>query len=80
MFFEGKRSRIGEEELQVLGMKELEVGVCTLTISHQFMVVGIRNTCILGADFLKSGRMVVDIVRMLWHKKVATKKVSLSMS
>jgi hypothetical protein len=30
-------------------------------VSHQFLVVGMRNTCILGADFLKSGGMVVDI-------------------
>jgi hypothetical protein len=32
------------------------------------MVVGMRNTCILGADFLKSGRMVVDIAnsKLTW--------------
>ncbi|CAB4022565.1 Retrovirus-related Pol poly from transposon, partial, partial [Paramuricea clavata] len=49
-------------------MKELELSIGTLTISHQFMVVGMRNTCILGADFLKSGRMVVDIAnsKLTW--------------
>ncbi|CAB4034456.1 Retrovirus-related Pol poly, partial [Paramuricea clavata] len=49
-------------------MKELEVSIGTLTIFHQFMVVGMRNTCILGADFLKSGRMVVDIAnsKLTW--------------
>ncbi|CAB4038951.1 Retrovirus-related Pol poly from transposon, partial [Paramuricea clavata] len=63
-----KARGIGGEELQVLGMKELEVSIGTLTISHQFMVVGMRNTCILGADFLKSGRMVVDIAnsKLTW--------------
>ena len=63
-----KARGIGGEELQVLGMKELEVSIGTLTISHQFMVVGKRNTCILGADFLKSGRMVVDIAnsKLTW--------------
>jgi hypothetical protein len=43
-----KARGISGEELQVLGMKELEVSIGTLTISHQFMVVGMRNTCILG--------------------------------
>jgi hypothetical protein len=63
-----KARGIGGEELQVLGMKELEVSIGTLTISHQFMVVGIRNTCILAADFLKSGRMVVFIAnsKLTW--------------
>ncbi|CAB4042877.1 Retrovirus-related Pol poly from transposon, partial [Paramuricea clavata] len=63
-----KARGIGGEELQVLGMKELELSIGTLTISHQFMVVGMRNTCILGADFLKSGRMVVDIAnsKLTW--------------
>ncbi len=33
-----------------------------------YMVVGMRNTCILGADFFKSGRMVVDIAnsKLTW--------------
>jgi hypothetical protein len=66
-----KARGIGGEELQVLGMKELEVSIGTLTISHQFnefMVVGLRNACILGADFLKSGGMVVDIAisKLTW--------------
>jgi hypothetical protein len=32
------------------------------------MVVGLRNACILGADFLKSGGMVVDIAnsKLTW--------------
>jgi hypothetical protein len=32
------------------------------------MFVGLRNTCILGADFLKSGGMVVDIAnsKLTW--------------
>ncbi|CAB4042256.1 gap-Pol poly, partial, partial [Paramuricea clavata] len=49
-----KARGIGGEELQVLGMKESEVSIGTLTISHQFMVVGMGSTCILGADFLTS--------------------------
>ena len=63
-----KARGIGGEELQVLGMKELKVRIGTLTISHQFLVVGMRNTCILGADFLRSGRMVVDIAnsKLTW--------------
>ena len=64
MLFEGKRDRWGG--LQVLGMKELKVRIRTLTMSHQFLVVGMRNTCILGADFLRSGRMVVDIANSKW--------------
>ena len=44
-----KARGIGGEELQVLGMKEMKVRIGTLTISHQFLVVGMRNTCILGA-------------------------------
>ena len=37
-----------------------------MTISHQFnefMVVGLRNACILGADFFKLGGMVLDIAK-----------------
>jgi hypothetical protein len=32
------------------------------------MFVGLRNTCILGADFLKSGGVVVDIAnsKLTW--------------
>ena len=65
-----KARGIGGEELQVLGMKELKVRIGTLTISHQFLVVGMRNTCILGADFLRSGRMVVDLARVFFGSLV----------
>ena len=56
-----KAQGIGGENLQVLGMKELSVSLGTFNVSHQFLVVGMTNTCILGADFLKSGGMIVDI-------------------
>lgn len=56
-----KARGIGGEELQVLGMKEFEVHLETLTVSHPFVVLGMRDTCILGADFLKSGKMLVDL-------------------
>ena len=56
-----KAQGVGGENLQVLGMKELSVCLGTFSVSHQFLVFGMRNTCILGADFLKSGGMIVDI-------------------
>lgn len=56
-----KARGIGGEQRQVLGMKEFEVNVGTLTKTHSFGVVGIRNTCILAADFLKFGKVVVDV-------------------
>ena len=52
---------IGGEDLHVLGSADLHVCLGMSKVSHQFLVVGMRNTCILGADFLKSGGMVVDI-------------------
>lgn len=63
-----KARGIGGEELQVLGRKEFEVHLGTLTVPHPFVVVGMRNTCILGADFLKSGQMLVDVAnsRLSW--------------
>ena len=63
-----KARGFGGEELQVLGRKEFEVHLGTLTVSHPFVVVGMRNTCILGADFLKSGQMLVDVAnsRLSW--------------
>ena len=45
----------------MLGSTDLHVCLGMSKVSHQFLVVGMRNTCILGADFLKSGGMVVDI-------------------
>ena len=56
-----KAQGIGGESIQVLGMKELSVCLGTFSVSHQFLVVGMRETCILGADFLKSRGMIVDI-------------------
>ena len=56
-----KAQGIGGENLQALGMKELSVCLGTFNVSHQFLVVGMRNTCILGADFLKSWKMIVVI-------------------
>ena len=72
-----KARGIGGEELQVLGMKELKVRNGTFTISHQFPVVGMRNTCILGADFLRSGRMVVDIAnsKLTWPTREVALKI-----
>ncbi|CAB4001921.1 Retrovirus-related Pol poly from transposon [Paramuricea clavata] len=52
---------IGGEDLHVLESTDLHVCLGMSKVSHQFLVVGMRNTCILGADFLKSGGMVVDI-------------------
>ena len=59
---------IGGEDIQVLGMKEIGVQLENTSISHQFLVVGMRNTCILGADFLRSGSMIVDIAngKLFW--------------
>ena len=56
-----KAQGIGGEDIQVLGMKETGAQLENTSMSHQFLVVGMRNTCILGADFLKSGSMIVDI-------------------
>ena len=42
-------------------MKELSVNINNLQVNHPFVVIGMRNTCILGADFLKSGQIVVDV-------------------
>ena len=52
---------IGGEDLHVLGSTDLHVCLGMSKVSHQYLVVGMRNTCILGADFLKLGGMVVDI-------------------
>ena len=56
-----KARGISGEQLQVLGMKELSVNINSLNVNHPFVVIGMRNTCILGADFLKSGQIVVDV-------------------
>ena len=56
-----KARGISGEQLQVLGMKELSVNINNLQVNHPFVVIGMRNTCILGADFLKSGLIVVDV-------------------
>jgi hypothetical protein len=42
-------------------MKQLSVNINNLQVNHPFVVIGMRNTCILGADFLKSGQIVVDV-------------------
>ena len=57
-----KARGIDGQDNQVLVMKEIGVQLENTSISHQFLVVGIRNTCILGADFLKLGGMIVDIL------------------
>ena len=56
-----KARGISGEQLQVLGMKELAVNIDSLKINHPFVVIGMPNTCILGADFLKCGQIVVDV-------------------
>ena len=65
-----KARGIGGEELQVIGMANVPVNVGSLTLTHPFVVVGMCNICILGADFLKSGQMVVDMAnaRLLWPR------------
>ena len=47
--------------LQVLRMAELSIQLANETFNHSFVVVGMDNTCILGADFLKYGKMLVDV-------------------
>ena len=56
-----KARGIGGEELHVLGMAELHPQLANETFAHSFVVVGMSNTCILGADFLKVGKMLVDV-------------------
>ena len=64
-----KARGISGEQLQVLGMKELSVNIDNLQVNHPFVVIGMRNTCILGADFLKSGQIVVDVAnaKLSWR-------------
>ena len=52
---------IGVEELHVLGQAELNFRLGNDNFVHSFVVVGMANTCILGADVLKDSKMMVDI-------------------
>ena len=52
---------IGVEELHVPGQAELNFRLGNDNFVHSFVVVGMANTCILGADFLKDSKMMVDI-------------------
>ena len=63
----------GGGDLHVLGSTNLHVCLGMSEVPHQFLVVDMRNTCILGADFLKSGRMVVDIAnsKLSWMTEEA---------
>ena len=56
-----KAQGIGSEALQVLGQTELQIQLGKSTFVHSFVVVGMANICILGADFLKAGKMTVDV-------------------
>ena len=56
-----KARGIGGEELQVLGQAELNFRLGNDNFVHSFVVVGMANTCILGADFLKGSKMMVDV-------------------
>ena len=58
-----KARGISSDELQVLGEVDLNIQLGDQTFIHSFVVVGIGNTCILGADFLKAGKMLVDVGR-----------------
>ena len=59
----------GEEDLHALGLTDLNVYRATLSVSRQVLAVSMRNTCILGAGFLKSGVMVMDIAssKLSWQ-------------
>ena len=71
MFFAGKRDCGGRPTC--VGINGLACLPWDVEVSHQFLVVGRRNTCILGADFLKSGGMVVDIAssKLSWMTEEA---------
>ena len=56
-----KARGIGGEELQVLGQAKLQFHLGKDTFVHLFVAVGMTNTCILGADFLKASKMLVDV-------------------
>ena len=47
----------------MLGMTESHVQLANITLKHHFVVVGMSITCILGADFLKAGKIVVDVAK-----------------
>ena len=44
-------------------MTESHVQLANITLKHHFVVVGMSITCILGADFLKAGKIVVDVAK-----------------
>ena len=56
-----KARGIGGEELQVLGQAKLQFQLGKDTFVHSFVAFGMTNTCILGADFLKVSKMLVDV-------------------
>ncbi|CAB4028071.1 Hypothetical predicted protein [Paramuricea clavata] len=51
-----KARGIGNEELQILGQAKLQ-----FQLGKDVVAVGMTNTCILGADFLKASKMLVDV-------------------
>jgi hypothetical protein len=56
-----KARGIGGEELQVLGQAKLQIQLGKDTFVNSFVAVDMTNTCILGADFLKASKMLVDV-------------------
>ena len=63
-----KAQGIGGEECQVLGQAKLQLKLGKDTFVHKFVVVGMTNTCILGAIFLKASKMLVDVgnLKLSW--------------
>ena len=60
-----KARGIDGEKLQVLGQAELNFLLGNDNFIHSFVVVGIANTCVLGADFLKISKMMVDVGKVI---------------